>query len=66
MIIHGGVDQSETSFADTYILVGLASLLGSSQDANRNQTSDSSSSLVSTTVGGDSRRTSAGTGFNGE
>lgn len=66
MIIHGGVDQSETSFDDTYILVGLSIVLGISTSYNRSLLGGSSVSLSSNAQGSESRRTSGGTGFNGD
>ena len=30
MLVHGGVDQSETSFADTYILSGISQFIDNS------------------------------------
>jgi hypothetical protein len=31
MIVHGGLDQNETSFSDTYILEGISQFIDSSQ-----------------------------------
>jgi N-acetylneuraminic acid mutarotase len=31
MLVHGGVDQSETSFADTYILTGISQFIDNAQ-----------------------------------
>jgi hypothetical protein len=31
MVVHGGVDQNETSFNDTYILDGIAQFIDSEQ-----------------------------------
>lgn len=45
MVIHGGVDQSEKSFDDTYILVGINSVLGSQGGTTRNLAASSNSSL---------------------
>lgn len=41
MMIHGGVDQSETSFDDTYILVGI----NKSLNASYNNSNGSSNAL---------------------
>jgi hypothetical protein len=31
MMVHGGVDQNETSFADTYVLTGINSFIDKDQ-----------------------------------
>lgn len=31
MVVHGGVDQSETSFSDTYVLTGISQYIDTNQ-----------------------------------
>lgn len=49
MMIHGGVDQNETSFNDTYILVGINKSLNASYNTHMNASSTNPEQIKITT-----------------